>query len=44
MSKKCESANSKKSANGEKTKFICKKCGAAAKEKNHLCKPEKIKQ
>ncbi|MFA6101996.1 MAG: hypothetical protein WCV67_02390 [Victivallaceae bacterium] len=43
MSKKCEDAG-KKSASQEKAKFVCKKCGASAADKNHLCKPEKAKK
>jgi hypothetical protein len=25
-------------------KFACSKCGAAADKKDHLCKPEKLKE
>lgn len=43
MSKKCEDSG-KKSTNQEKAKFVCKKCGATANDKSHLCKPEKAKK
>lgn len=43
MNKKCEDS-SKKCASSEKAKFVCKKCGATATDKNHLCKPEKAKK
>jgi hypothetical protein len=43
MKKKCEEG-SKKNANLKKDKFVCKKCGASASDKSHLCKPEKAKQ
>ena len=33
----------KKTAPEEKGSFRCRKCGATARKKDKLCKPEKIK-
>jgi len=32
-----------KSEAGKSAPFVCKKCGARAKKKSHLCKPKKAK-
>jgi hypothetical protein len=34
----------KSEANKKDAKFVCKKCGARAKSKDKMCKPQKLKK
>jgi len=41
VKKKCEiKEKDRKAIKPEEAKFLCKKCGLAAKKEKHLCKPK----